>query len=137
MHDLLFEGPRVGHAIKAGDGRDDQHVATPGEERSRGAQAELVDFLIDSHILLDVRVGGGQVSLGLIVVVVGNEVLDGVLREEGLEFAVELGGQRLVVTQNERGFADPLHDVCDGERFAGAGDAEKGLIRHAALDAPR
>ena len=38
---------------------------------------------------------------GLVVVVVGDEVLDGVLGEEGVELVVELGGEGLVVREDE------------------------------------
>ena len=55
-----------------------------------------VDLVVDERVLLDVGVRLGDVGLGLVVVVVGDEVLDRVLREERLELAVQLGGQRLV-----------------------------------------
>ena len=44
----------------------------------------------------------GDVRLGLVVVVVGDEVLDGVFGEELAELVAELGGQRLVVRDHER-----------------------------------
>ena len=42
----------------------------------------------------------GHVGLGLVVVVVGDEVLDRVVREELAELAVQLRGERLVVRQH-------------------------------------
>ena len=53
-------------------------------------------------VLLDVRVGRGQVRLGLVVVVVRDEVLDGVVGEELAELVAELRGERLVVRDHER-----------------------------------
>ena len=44
----------------------------------------------------------GQVRLGLVVVEVADEVLDRVVREELAELGVELGGERLVVGEDER-----------------------------------
>ena len=44
----------------------------------------------------------GQVRLRLVVVEVADEVLDGVVREEVAELGVELGGERLVVGEDER-----------------------------------
>jgi hypothetical protein len=58
--------------------------------------AQLVDLVIDRRVLLDVGVGRGDVGFGLVVVVVGDEVLDGVLGKELLELGVELGRQGLV-----------------------------------------
>jgi hypothetical protein len=44
-----------------------------------------------------------HIGFGLVVVVVADEVLDRVVGEQRLELAVELGGQRLVVGQDQRG----------------------------------
>ena len=65
-------------AVDAGDRGHDDHVA-PGEEGLGGGVAQPVDLLVDAGVLLDVGVGAGDVGLGLVVVVVGDEVLDGVV----------------------------------------------------------
>ena len=54
------------------------------------------------RVLLDVEVGLRDVRLGLVVVVVGDEVLDRVVREELPELVAELRGERLVVRDHER-----------------------------------
>jgi hypothetical protein len=53
--------------------------------------------------LLDEGVGARHVGLGLVVVVIGDEILDRVVREEVLELGIELGGQRLVRRQDDGG----------------------------------
>jgi hypothetical protein len=58
--------------------------------------AHAVDLLVDRRFLLDIDVGARDVGLRLIVVVIRDEVLDRVVREEGFELAVELGRERLV-----------------------------------------
>jgi hypothetical protein len=63
--------------------------------------AELVDLVVARRILLDVGVAARQVRLRLVVVEVGDEVLDGVVREELAKLAVKLRGERLVVRQDE------------------------------------
>ena len=68
-------------AVDARDRRHDEHVA-PLEQAARGGEAQPVDLVVDRGFLLDVGVGLRDVGLGLVVVVVGDEVLDGVLREE-------------------------------------------------------
>ena len=57
------------------------HVA-PHEQRARRRVAQPVDVVVDRGVLLDVEIGLRDVRLGLVVVVVGDEVLDGVVREE-------------------------------------------------------
>jgi hypothetical protein len=57
--------------------------------------------LIDA-VLLDEQVALRDVGLGLVVVVVADEVLDRVLRKELAELAVQLRGQRLVGREDDR-----------------------------------
>ena len=52
------------------------------KRRAGGGEAELVELLVDGGFFFDVEVAGGDVGLGLVVVVVGDEVLDGVVGEE-------------------------------------------------------
>ena len=120
-------------AVDARHARDDDDVATL-EEGPRGRQPHAVDLLVDDRFLLDVRVRGRHVGLGLVVVVVGDEVLDGVVREEAPELLVQLGGQGLVVDHDERRAVHPGDRLRHGEGLARPGDAEQGLERVAALE---
>ena len=38
IDDLLFKSTWIGHAVKTRDGRDDDHIATSGEQRGRSTQ---------------------------------------------------------------------------------------------------
>ena len=76
----------------------------------------------------------GNVRFGLEVVVIADEVFYRVVREERLEFLVKLGGERLVVREDERWLPDILDDVCHRERLAGTGYAEKRLELFAVLE---
>ena len=66
-------------AVDARHRRDHDDVA-PGEQRRRGRVAQPVDLVVDRAVLLDVGVARRDVRLGLVVVVVADEVLDPVLR---------------------------------------------------------
>ena len=109
------------------DRRDDDRVAAREQLRGRGV-AEPVDVVVPGGVLLDVEVGLRDVRLGLVVVVVGDEVLDRVLREELAELVAELRGERLVVRDHERRPLDLLDDPRHRRRLAGAGRAEQGLV---------
>jgi hypothetical protein len=89
--------------------------------------------LIDG-VLLDVRVGRRDVGLGLVVVVVADEELHRVVREELLELAVELRRQRLVGRHHQRRPVHLLDDVGHREGLAAAGDAEEDLVSLACLE---
>ena len=98
-------------------------------------QAHLLDVLVDRAVLLDEEIALRHVGLGLVVVVVADEVLDRVLREELAELAVELRRQRLVGREDDRRPADLGDHVGHREGLARAGDAEQRLEREAVADA--
>ena len=89
-----------------------------------------VDLLVDVRLFLDVGVGPWDVRLRLVVVVVGDEVLDRVLREELLELRRELRRQRLVVHDHQGRALLTLDDLGHGEGLAAAGNAEQRLVLH-------
>ena len=126
----------VAHAVDARHRRHDDDVA-PGEQRRRGRVAQPVDLVVDRGVLLDVGVARRDVRLGLVVVVVADEVLDPVVREELAHLLGELRGERLVRRQDQRGSLRLLDRPGDGGRLARAGDAEQGLEALAAVDPGR
>jgi len=114
-------------AVDAGDARDDDHVA-PADERACGRYPEALDLLVARRVLLDVGVARGNVGLGLVEVVVADEVLDRILREEALELRVELGRQCLVVADDEHRPLAPRDDVRHGEGLARTGNPDERLV---------
>ncbi len=92
------------------------------------AEPQPRDVVVPGRVLLDVEVGLRHVRLGLVVVVVGDEVLDGVVGEELPELVAELRRERLVVRDHERGPLQLLDDPRHRRRLAGAGRAEQRLV---------
>ncbi len=112
---------------------DDDVVAF--EQRTRRRVAHAVDLLVDRGFLLDIGVGARDVGLRLVVVVVGDEILDRVVGKERLELAVELRGQRLVGREDQRRALRLLDHLRHREGLARAGDAEQHLGAVVALHA--
>ena len=133
---LAFVLAGVTHRINARHGRDDDHVPALAQ-CGGGAVAEAVDLLVDRGVLLNVCVRGRDVGLGLVIIVVADEVLHAAVGEEGLQFRAELGREGLVVGDNEGGPLDLLDDGGHRKRLAGAGHAEEHLGVHALLNAGR
>ena len=100
-HHLLAIRHRIAEAVDRAHRGDDDDVVALHERRGR-AQPQPVDVLVDRRVLLDVRVGRRDVRFRLVVVVVRDEVLDRVVREEALDLPVELRRERLVVAHDER-----------------------------------
>ena len=118
---------RRAEAVDARDGGDDDRVAAREQVRRRRVP-QPVDVVVPRAVLLDVEVGLRDVRLRLVVVVVGDEVLDRVRREELAELVAELRGERLVVGDHERRPLDLLDDPRHRRRLAGAGRAEQRLV---------
>jgi hypothetical protein len=88
----------------------------------------LIDFFIDLGVLLDIGIGGGNISFGLIIVVITDEEFDSILRKELFELAIKLGGQSLIMRDDQRGFLDPLNHIGHGEGLSGTGHTQKDLV---------
>ena len=124
---------RATETVDAGHRGHDHHVAA-GEQRRGGRVPQPLDLVVDGGVLLDEGVAGRHVRLGLVVVVVGDEVLHPVVREELPQLVGQLGGERLVGCQHE---CRPLH-LLDGPGHGGAlarsGDAQQRLEAIAAAN---
>ena len=119
-------------AVNARDTGDDDDVAALEQGPGR-RQAHPIDLVVDGGFLLDVGVGRRDVGLGLVVVVVADEVLDGVVGKEALELLVELRGERLVVDHDQGRPVHPGKRLGHREGLAGAGDPEQHLMLVAAI----
>ena len=107
------------------DGHD--HDVAPGQQGRRGRVAQAVDLVVDRRVLLDVGVRRRDVGLGLVVVVVADEVLDRRRRQKLTELVAELGRQGLVVGDHQRRPRDVGDDARHREGLARARDPEQRL----------
>ncbi len=115
------------NAVDAGHARHHDHIA-PREQGTHRRKPQPLDLLVDARILLDEGVRARQVRLGLVIIEVTDEKLDGVAREKAPKLRVKLRGQGLVVGDHQHGAIQLLDHVGDGERFAGAGHPEQRLV---------
>ena len=113
-------------AVDAGHRGDDDDVVAL-QQRPRRRVAHAVDLFVDRGILLDIGVGARDIGFGLVVVVIADEIFDGVVGKEIPELAIELRRQRLVGRQDQRRALRRLDHLGHGEGLAGAGDAEQHL----------
>src|SRR3569623_465444 len=127
-------GLGITEAVDAGHGRDDDDVA-PLHQRLGSREPHLLDVLVDRGVLLYVSVRRRHVGLGLVVVVIRNEIFHGVIGEELAHLAVELGRQGLVGRQDQRRALDLLDYVGDGVGLARAGHAQQGLACETIVEA--
>ncbi len=85
---------------------------------------QLVELVIDGRFFFDIKVRGRNVSLGLIIVVIRDEIFHRVVRKEALEFVVKLGRQGFVVRHHNRGPVGLLNHLGHGVGLARSGHAQ-------------
>ena len=120
-------------AVDARDAGHHDHI-TPAHQSAGGGQPQPIDLLVDRRILLDVDIALRNVGFGLVVVVVADEIVDGVVGEKIAKLSVELRCQGFVVGEHQCRPADPRNHIGHRECLAGAGHAHQHLRSAAILD---
>ena len=133
---LPFVFARVAHGIDAADRRDNDDILPLAQGRG-GGMAQTVDLVVDGRVLFNVSVGRSDVSLRLVIVIIADEVFHAAVRKERLQLTAQLGGQRLVVRDDERRHLHFLNDRRHGERLAAARNAQQDLVLQPGFDAFR
>ncbi len=100
LTNLQLEGHgRIGlnrsNTVDTGDRRHDDHIIT-FQQRAGCRVAHPVNLLVDRAFFLNKRIRPCHIGFGLIVVIVRDEILDRIVREEAFELPIELRRQRLV-----------------------------------------
>src|SRR5690606_314204 len=106
--------------VDAGNGCDDDNVR-PLEQIRRGSKTQPVDLLVYRRIFLNVQILRGHIRLRLVVIVVGDEILDCVLRKELLKLPVELSSKGLVMRQDQGWQLEALDNLRHGKSLARPG----------------
>jgi hypothetical protein len=125
---------RITDTVDGRHGRDDDDVA-PLHQRLRARQTHLFDVLVDRRVLFDEQVALRHVRFRLVVIVVRDEILDGILREELAELRIQLGCEGLVRGEHDRRTAGSGDHVGHRISLARTGHAEQRLVHQAVLDA--
>ena len=92
-------------------------------------------MLVNRRIFLDEQVTRRHIGLGLVVVVVGDKILDRIVREKLAKFAVELRRQRLIRGQHQGRAPGVCDHLCHRKCLPRASDTEQGLERKTVVDA--
>ena len=132
IDDHLRVGLDRADAVNARHAGDNDHVVAFEQRASRGV-AHAVDLLVDRGVFFDVGVGARHIGLGLVIVVVRDEIIHRIVRKKALHLAVELRRQGLVGGEDQGRPRHRLSDVGHGKRLARAGDPEQDLIALAVL----
>ena len=131
-HAAVVDG--VAQRVDAGNRCYNDHVP-PLRKRRRGRMAQAVDLVVDGAVLFNIGIRAGDIGFRLVVIVVGDEILHRVVGEKRPELGAQLGRQRFVVGQNQRGPVAFCNNICHGKGLAAAGNTQQGLATVAPLHA--
>ena len=121
---ILKEGLWRVQTVDAGYGGDDDAIGARNE-RGDGCETFLLNPLVDAEFLVNVQVPLGEIGLGLIVVIVRNEIFHGVVGKIAHHFLMQLASKGLVVAHDEGGNVELLNDVGHGEGLTAPRHAEQ------------
>ena len=114
-------------AVDARDRCDDNHIASR-KQRCRRLMAQHLDLFVNRGVFLDIRITLRYICLGLIIVVVRDEVDHGVVGKESFELARKLGGEGFVGGHDQRWLTESFDGLGHGKGLARAGYAQQNLI---------
>src|SRR3546814_21158496 len=83
------------------------------------------DVCSSDLFLLDVRIRSRHIGLGLVIIVIADEIFDRVVGKEAIELAIKLRGEDLVGRQDQRRALQRLDHLGHREGLARSGDAER------------
>ena len=130
-HDHAVVALGLANAVNRRHRGDDHHIA-PLHDAFGAGQAHLLNVLVDRTVFFNEQIALRHIGLGLVVVVVADEILHRVFREKLAKFAVQLGGQRLVGRKHDGRAPQAGDHIGHGEGLARAGHAQQGL-KHLAV----
>ena len=133
-YDHVFIVDRVAETVDARDGCNDYDVA-PLKKARRCTVAQALDLVVYCAVLFNEGIRVRNIRLGLIIVVVRDEILHGVIREKLAKLRAQLRRKGLIVRQNERRAVELFDNARHGEGLARAGDAEQNLLIESVFDA--
>ncbi len=128
---VLFCGAE---AVDAGHGRDNHDVAA-AQQRVGSGVPQAFHLGVDRAVFFDERIGLGDVRLGLVVVVVGDEVLHRVVGHQLAELGGQLGGERFIVREHQRRALHLLDEPGGGGGLTCTGCAEQHNVGFSRVDA--
>ena len=123
----------IADAVQAAHRTDDNHIPATAEQSTRSRKAQFLNLVVNRKVLLNIGIGSRKIGLRLIVIVVGYEIFHRILRKEGFELPVELGGQGLVVAENKCRSLQFLNHIGHSEGLAGACHSKQSDISDAGI----
>lgn len=93
-----------------------------------------IDFLVDRCFFFDIRSRFDDESFWLIVVIVGDKIVNRIFWKKFLEFLCELGGKCFIMSKDQCWSLAPRDDIGHGKCFPRSRHSEEGLVLISLID---
>ncbi len=90
--------------------------------------AQLINFIINGGILLDISISLRYIGLRLVVIIVTDKIFYGVFGKKLFEFRVELPGQGFIWCHNQGWALLLFNNLSHGKGFTGTSYPQEGLF---------
>ena len=116
-HIIIFL--RRAQTVNARYAGNDNNVAA-FKQRAGRRVAQFINLIVDGSVLFNVGIALRNVSLRLIIIIIGNKIFHRVIRKEGFQLAGKLRRQRFVVRYYQSRLAHAVDNLRNGIGFARA-----------------
>ena len=90
--------------------------------------AQHLDLFVNRGVFLDICIALRHIRLGLIVVVIRDEVDHSIIGKELFELACKLSGERFIRSHDQRRLSQGLNSLCHREGLARTSHTQQNLI---------
>ncbi len=90
--------------------------------------AEAINLLVHRRVFFDIGIGARNIGFGLVIVVIGDKILDRIIWEKGFHLSIKLSRQSFVMCQDKGRALQIFDDLGHGEGFTRTGNAQQNLV---------
>ncbi|MEA2121398.1 MAG: hypothetical protein EGMGGAKC_00719 [Dehalococcoides mccartyi] len=90
--------------------------------------AEFINLLVYIGVFFNIHVLLGDISFGLVIIIITYKVFHRIFGQELFHFGVKLGSQSFIVADYQGGAVYSGNYICHGKSFTGAGNPQQGLV---------
>jgi len=88
------------------------------EECGCGGVPKLVNLVINHRLFFYICIRSRNISLRLVIIVIRNEIVNGIIRKKFPKFISELGSQGFIVGDDQCRQANPCNHICQSKGFS-------------------
>ena len=127
---ITEEGPMSTEGYSEKDGTDKLERLLDGFTQQNGKLIKKGLHVVNAQIFFYVYIGYRQVGLGLVIIVIGDKILDSIFGKEGFKFPVKLGGECFIRCKHKGRTLCFLNDMRHGKGFTRTSNPQQNLRFH-------